>query len=227
MKLCLVFAICLVAGAGGTAVALAQDKPGPAACPDKLEAGRIALHCTCPSETTATGSVWGDETYTDDSAICRAALHAGAIGTGGGEVLVVEAPGRESYPAVTRNSVASSSWPQWRRSIAFRPVGEARPADVAGLETCPFAAGGRAVGTELDCRCGAEATQSGAVWGSGPYTADSAICRAALHAGAIGRGGGEVRLRVVAGRDSYPAGSRNGVAASNWGSFSSSIEFRR
>ena len=101
-----IFGACLIAGAG-VALAVEQREPDVGTCPELVD-GQPSLLCDCPSEATATGSVWGSDAYTDDSAICRSALHSGAIGTGGGRVFVVEAPGQDNYPAVTRNSVASS-----------------------------------------------------------------------------------------------------------------------
>lgn len=203
----------------------AQAQPGPpAACPDRLVAGQSSLVCACSSEATASGSVWGADVYTDDSTICRSALHAGMIGTGGGFVWVREEGGRESYPAVTRNSVASAAWGRWTRSIAFRSAEEAGdPAKM--VQACPANAGGLDAGTVVRCGCAAEATASGAVWGNGTYTADSSICRAALHAGAVGAGGGAVELRVMPGLASYPASSRNGVDAQSWGAFAKSFRF--
>ena len=220
----LIFGACLIAGAGA-ALAVGQEKEAVVACPDRLVAGQSSLLCACPSEATATGSVWGSDVYTDDSAICRSALHAGVIDTRGGDVFVVEAPGQDSYRAVTRNSVASSSWPQWRRSIAFRPTAEADRADT--LAACPTNAVGLPVGTRLACTCTAAAAATGSVGGSDPYTADSAICRAAVHAGEIRPAGGEVRLRITAGRDSYPAGERRGVTTGAWSSYPTSLEFGR
>jgi hypothetical protein len=224
----LIFASCLAAGAGA-AFAYEQKEPDARICPDRLAAGTDSLLCSCPSEATANGSVWGADVYTDDSFICRAALHSGAIGTEGGLVFVVEAPGQSFYPAVTRNSVASGAWTSaWGRSIAFRPTHEARDVDRRPIaQACPANAGGFDVGARVQCGCSAEAAASGSVWGSGPYTGDSAICRAAVHAGAIRGEGGMVRVRVTAGRNGYPASARNGVGANSWGSYAKSFEFDR
>jgi len=224
----LIFASCLIAGAGA-ALAWEQKEADVPHCPERLVAGTASLLCECPTEATATGSVWGSDPYTDDSAICRAALHAGVIGTDGGMVLAVEAPGRATYPAVTRNSVASNLWSSaWGRSIAFRPISEAGERDrQPTAQACPANAGGLDIGARLDCGCSAEAAASGAVWGSEPYTGDSAICRAAVHSGAIRPGGGIVHLRVTAGSDNYPASTRNGVSAGSWGSYAKSFEFDR
>lgn len=198
----------------------AQNGP-PAACPDRLVADQTSLVCACSSAATATGGVWGSDVYTDDSAICRAALHAGIIGTRGGIVWVREDRGRDAYPAVTRNSVASSSWGQWGRSISFGNPDQAGAMPGA----CPANAASLDIGAMVQCVCPAEATASGSVWGVGPYTADSAICRAALQAGAVDTNGGEVMLHVTTGQASYPAGTRNGVASSSWGSFPKSFRF--
>jgi hypothetical protein len=222
----LIFATCMVAGASA-AYGYAQKDTDAAICPDRLTTGTGSLLCSCPTEATAGGSVWGDSVYTDDSAICRSALHAGAIGTDGGMVYVVEAPGQSSYPAVTRNSVASSAWTTaWNRSIAFRPVSEAGGA-ARMAEACPFNVAGLGVGTRLTCGCPASAAGSGSVWGSGPYTGDSAMCRAAVHAGAIGERGGTIRVRVGAGRATYSGSTRNGVGANSWGSYGTSLEIER
>ena len=223
----LVFAIGLAAGAGA-AFAFAQGNQPLSVCPDRLAAGTGALHCLCPSEATATGSVWGSDVYTDDSAICRSALHAGAISTEGGAVYVVEAAGQASYPAITRNSVASAAWPSWGRSIAFRNVSEATAADgVAAVAACPANAAGLDVGTRITCGCSASASADGPVWGSGPYTGDSAFCHAARHAGRTSGNGYEiVAIVVTAGKPGYPASTRHGVAAGSWGAFSSSFEFQ-
>ena len=94
-------------------------------CPEQLPDDTAELTCRCTAEAMAAGTVWGSQYYTDDSAICRAALHAGAIGVDGGPVRVIEAPGRDAYPGDISRSVASRDYGEWRRSITFRPVGEA------------------------------------------------------------------------------------------------------
>ena len=73
-----------------------------------------------------------------------------------------------------------------------------------------------------DCACPAGGTAR-SVWGSGPYTADSDICAAARHAGAIGEGGGAVTAVRAAGLASYTGSSRNGITTRDWGSYGVSI----
>ncbi len=67
----------------------------------------------------------------------------------------------------------------------------------------------------------------GSVWGQGPYTTDSAICRAAIHAGAIDDSkGGKVTVTLKPGQGSYSATVANGVASSTWGSYDSSFDVK-
>ena len=106
------------------AVTAAGSAVAADACPERLPDGVEALTCRCTAEAMAVGTVWGSGHYTDDSAICRAALHAGAAGVDGGPVRVTAAPGRDAYPADISRSVASQAYGEWPRSIAFRPVTE-------------------------------------------------------------------------------------------------------
>ena len=65
------------------------------------------------------------------------------------------------------------------------------------------------------------------VWGSGPYSDDSSICSAAVHAGRISAArGGRVRIEIVGGRSSYRGSSRHGVESLDYGSWPGSFTFR-
>ncbi|MEL6148247.1 MAG: LCCL domain-containing protein [Chloroflexota bacterium] len=84
---------------------------------------------TCPSDCTG-GVLWGTDFYTDDSSICTAAIHAGAIPAAGGEVVMTIADGMDSYPASEQNGVASSEWGSWGRSFMFGAAGDGVSADM-------------------------------------------------------------------------------------------------
>ncbi len=74
---------------------------------------------TCPAGGSAY-TVWGTDTYTDDSSICTAAVHAGRIGfAGGGAVTIRIEPGLSSYAGTTRNGVTTLDWPSWPGSFVF------------------------------------------------------------------------------------------------------------
>jgi uncharacterized repeat protein (TIGR02543 family) len=66
------------------------------------------------------GTVWGTWLYTNDSAVARAAIHAGKISSGGtGIVKVKYAYGATSYTASTANGVVTYSWGSWPGSYIF------------------------------------------------------------------------------------------------------------
>ncbi|RYI99233.1 MAG: hypothetical protein EON47_17390 [Acetobacteraceae bacterium] len=74
----------------------------PSQCPDNMDAfadSSEVLTCVCPVAQLGSGSVWGTDTYTADSATCRAALHAGMVGRQGGTVTLEMLPGATRYPA--------------------------------------------------------------------------------------------------------------------------------
>jgi hypothetical protein len=76
------------------------------------------------------------------------------------------------------------------------------------------------------CACPAGST-SGTVWGDGPYTADSHLCAAAVHAGVIDENGGPILALAKPGRDSYAASEAHGIQTQNWGAYGTSLEIRR
>ena len=67
----------------------------------------------------AAGPLWGTDVYTDDSSICQAAVHAGAIPRSGGPVRVQAAPRQESYAGSERNGVTSQDYGAWEGSFGF------------------------------------------------------------------------------------------------------------
>lgn len=79
---------------------------------------RVAFDC--PAEPGAQGSVWGTDTYTDDSSVCTAAAHSGLItDEEGGRVVIEIAPGEESYTGSTANGIESLDYGSWDGSYTF------------------------------------------------------------------------------------------------------------
>jgi len=72
-----------------------------------------------PFAGAAVGTVWGTGIYTNDSSVCGAALHAGAIAAAsGGNVTIELLPGMPAYAGTTRHGIVSRSWASW--SCSFR-----------------------------------------------------------------------------------------------------------
>lgn len=111
---------------GGSESAGAGDVLAP--CPTNaatMRGGRLTMMCDCSAQASQGGSVWGSGPYTDDSNICRAAVHAGvATPQTGGEVRLSILPGQSTYQGSTMNGVISNNYGAWAGSFDFEPIGE-------------------------------------------------------------------------------------------------------
>ncbi|MCG6884808.1 MAG: hypothetical protein LJE62_13745 [Silicimonas sp.] len=103
------------------------------------------------------------------------------------------------------------------------PASAQETASPSGLPDCPdqFAARGAAEPystVPFDCYCSAEArrARNSYAYGGGPYEGISNICMAALHAGATGPDGGDVRVIPGPGLEKYVGTLANGVYSSDW-----------
>ena len=206
-KAAVLAAIFMVIGATG---AMAQG-----ACPTNAMSLQGTSICSCSGATS--GAVWGSGPYTADSNICRAAQHAGAIGSGGGMVQVTMSGGMSSYPGSSANGVSTSNWGQCGSSFSVYGV------QSGGGQACGRMPQGQDV---YVCSC-APGAANGTVWGTGTYTDDSNICAAAQHSGVIGAGGGNVRVLAAPGLQSYRGSNWNGITTSDYGSWGRSIIFDR
>jgi hypothetical protein len=67
----------------------------------------------CPPNGTPS-TIWGTDTYTDDSSVCTAGVHAGVITfAGGGYVVIQIEPGQDNYTGTARNGVTSNDYASW------------------------------------------------------------------------------------------------------------------
>ena len=80
----------------------------------------VGYECAPNQDRVAVGTVWGTGTYSDDSSVCAAGVHAGAITFAKGGVVVFEAlAGQESYTGSNQNGVESANWPSWEGSFSI------------------------------------------------------------------------------------------------------------
>ncbi|MDB5528504.1 MAG: protease [Devosia sp.] len=170
------------------------------------------------------GAIWGDGTYTSDSALAVAAVHAGALKVGQAGVVTVEiVPGLDSYAGVARNGVVSISYGPWQ--VSYRIVG-AEATSAAQVQRAPenLTVYRGQNGTLLEFEVTGSTTES--VWGDDIYTDDSSIAAAAVHAGALQPGQtGIVVIEVMPGQASYSGSQANGVASRNYGPWDGSFKF--
>ncbi|HEY3496133.1 MAG TPA: LCCL domain-containing protein [Polyangiaceae bacterium] len=185
-------------------------------CPSNAvsDRGRAAdRSCICSAADTQSGSVRGTGIYTDDSRICRAALHAGVIPSGGGTVNYELVAGQSSYAGTTQNGVTSSA--SGSAAGSYRFMAPTRP--------CPANAVAQRGqnGLRTTCFCSTAASNIGRVWGTSTYTDDSNICLAARHVGLFlyQLDGGLVTYEIRPGQSSYSASDRYGVESLSYGSW--------
>lgn len=220
------------------AAALAGCKAGAATsappCPSTFkELGPVTgeKSCSC-SASSPKGSVWGVDTYTQDSSLCAAAIHAGAIPASGGDVKIKPAAGCTTYAGSTRNGITTGSWGNYPGSFYFVGKGDGACQTATAAAAAPPPAPcpatfkdipGASPSTELACLCGATAPTT--VWGAGTYTQDSSLCGAAVHAGVIPASGGAIKVKAAPGCAKYEGTSQNGITTQSWGAFAGSFYF--
>lgn len=166
------------------------------------------------------GTVWGDGTYTSDSALAAAAVHAGLLKPGQAGVVSVEiVEGPATYDGAVRNGVTSLAYGAW--AVAYRLVG-VEP--IEGPVVLPDPGNLTAYRGQDGTILTFEVTGAlGSVWGDGTYTDDSQLASAAVHAGLLGDGEtGEVRVEILPGQASYEGAERNGIISQDYGAWSGS-----
>lgn len=88
------------------------------ACPANATQVTGTLSCNCTGAQTASGNVWGNKTYTDDSSVCKSGVHAGIIPASGGTIRITILPGLKAYSQSSANGVTTSSYGAWKRSFS-------------------------------------------------------------------------------------------------------------
>ena len=175
------------------------------------------------------GALWGTNVYTDDSALEKAVIHAGVLKNGEtGTVRVVIAPGQKNYLGTNYNGIASGGWEAYAGSYAVSTINGTTPLiPYPATKENPLPDPGGL--TAYKGRNGAalyftvKGSGSGAVWGSGLYTADSALAVAAVHSGVLQVGQtGVVKVIIAAGQSSYQGSTAHGITTNNWGGYDGS-----
>jgi hypothetical protein len=193
---------------------------------------------SCPAGGPASGRVWGTDVYTDDSSVCTAAVHAGAITVASGGTVTIEIrPAANSYRGTVRNGITSKSYGYYAGSfviVSRNPSSTSNQITGEGdawSMTAQLLRGRNGERFTLACPANGSIgfdplTGNAEVWGSDLYTDDSTICVAAVHAGLITlANGGRVTIEIRPGASSYPGTARNGVKTRNFGAWNGSFVF--
>jgi hypothetical protein len=173
---------------------------------------------------TAGQAIYGTDIYVPGSHLGLAAVHCGLLKEGQTGILKVTIlPGKDSYAATTRNGVTSNAYGQCMVSFKVeRPY-----AWLVRPPVTPLADPGTLMGyrREVGKSILFEVTGSdaGGIWGTGVFTDDSVLAKAAVHAGILAVGQkGVVKVTILPGQDSYDRTTSNGVMSGWWGNWSGS-----
>jgi hypothetical protein len=124
MKNLIIISIALV----GVALLFSSCKPGISVeCATKMRDVNAkdknigaTFTVACPAKC-AGATAWGTDTYTTDSSVCVAAIHAGVIPADkGGMVKVTVVKSIEKYKGSDRNGVKTADWPTAWGDTAFQ-----------------------------------------------------------------------------------------------------------
>ena len=179
--------------------------------------------------------VWGTDIYTDNSSVCSAALHAGAIVYENGGIVTIEhLPGRGVVHRLDAERDHERRLGRVPRQLQDRRA-RSRAATSPGVKM--GGAGWTASATRFRGQNGAKYRYIcpgnaglGSVYGTNTYTDDSSVCAAAVQLGLFTRAtGGRVTIQIAPRQSSYPGTVANGVSSqpSTAGSAASRSRARR
>ena len=121
--------------ASGTAIVLDCDDRADEGALEGVRTGERAT-VICPAGCSSGRTVWGTDVYTDDSSVCRAAVHAGVVGLHqGGAATLTILPGESSYLGTERNGVRTVPYGSWDRSFALDRALGAEPGSAPPART--------------------------------------------------------------------------------------------
>lgn len=188
--------------------------------------GATFLH-TCPAECVDVEcTVWGSDVYTDDSCICRAAIHAGVLEPGqNNRVEVQHLEGQPGYRGSERNGIATRDYGAWDDAFQFP---DAIPAcKRSGADLLVFEPIGGCRDGNWYCHDCPAACDVWPVWGTDNYHEYSSLCSAAVHAGVVdAEAGGRIFFTFPIFDDAYDGSVRNGIESLDREPHPVSFEFR-
>ena len=180
------------------------------------------------------GNVWGTGIYTDDSDVSRAAVHAGIVKVG--ETKTVEItilPGQSSYVGSIQNGIESYDHAEYEGSFKFNVGTEtivtppATSGDIITIDDVYYLnlLDYRGLG-EIILSVEVTGTTDGNVWGTGVYTDDSGIPKAAVHAGIVKLGETKrVQITILPAQISFEGTTKNGIESYDRGGADGSFKF--
>ena len=167
-------------------------------------------------------AIWGTGVYTGDSNVGTAAVHSGLITfEEGGRVYFKILEGRSYYRGSTQKGVTSITYGSWPLSFVFTDKkGNLLEEDILEEYVIDWQTNADFlnlfVGEEVTVSLPPGGTEE-TIWGSGPYSSDSPIGTAAVHAGKISfEGGGEVTIQFIGEAPRFNGSTKHGVTSESF-----------
>jgi hypothetical protein len=169
------------------------------------------VHCPKNCANHPDGNVLGNLIYSDDSAICKSAIHAGFIkDEEGGEFMLEIANGLDKYESSFKNGISSAARGAHLRSFTLKEASQLMKigCDESGAST-KFVG---ATSIKFTVLCPPDCSKiSHKVYGIGIFTDDSSICQSAMLTGVLTDKGGEISFMIADGQSAYKGGVANGI----------------
>ena len=173
---------------------------------------------------TNNGRIWGGKNniYTDDSDVATAAVHAGVVKVGETKTISIKVLADQgNYPALTRNGIGSNSYGAWKGAYQFIGQGTAAIPDAPENMTAYRGKNGQIFTFQV------KGKTDGRIWGgqNNIYTDDTNLATAAVHAGVVKNGmTATIKVKILAGQNSYPSLKRNGITSNSYGNWNGSYQ---
>ena len=173
------------------------------------------------------GNVYGNIIYTDNSSICKSAIHAGIIKDSIGGVLTIKkSKSLDLYLGVLKNKIKSISVKKAQFSFQFEEVSYiTNILCETTLLDLDFASG---KGIKFHVKCPKKCNLSPVnIYGTKIYSSDSSICKSAIHSGELSENSkrGEVIIIILKGKKFYNGSTNFGIVSLNKEETNYSIQF--
>jgi hypothetical protein len=170
---------------------------------------------------SSAGGIWGTDTYSDDSEIATAAVHAGLLKEGERGLLDVKmVPPPDAFVGSTRNGITSNRYSSWPSGYVLKKADKDSPLPRSSYdaEIIDQAANRGLPGDRYTMKVTGNTT--GKVWGTDIYTHDSDYGAAAVHAGLL-KDGETAALTFILVRSPHKhrGSTKHGVTSEDYGPF--------
>lgn len=180
---------------------------------------KYRVHCPKGCSKSPLGNVFGTTYYTDDSSVCKAAVHSGVIkDDNGGDLILIIANGEESYQSSYQNGIQAAAHGPNPRSVTFKTAPQITRIDCYEIGGSSRFSGPLGTKFTVFCEKGCSKKENN-VFGEQIYTDDSSICQSAIHAGLLTDKGGEIQFILEQGRQLYGGSVKNGIKSQRRGTY--------